>query len=682
MPTVGHVQVDDRVRRLHAVDPRRFIDVRSHPDGRFVARFDRAAFYAEAVGVLPRRRVACVELIVLLNGCIRLYHDGREQPLRLGTSDDLRGLADWSPLAFDDLQDASGVESAAWNDMWSRACAHLHADLLGWARSGDASQSAHRYNSAAAVERFGQLVQSMPMLAHVLYQADLEGILRGATRDVDGVLACPPLRIMDRVFTAMPGTRLPRGVDAPPVRASTPILKKWLKSDPAVCGRGLTSMQSLYVVCAALNATTTVERRRKDGSVVVEEVPCLDVNGIPKLGTDPLRWLLFNTAAEISVALASAVLQDPEAAARSVAEYGAGTLQLARTDPERAALEAGEVAERAALERGDAAEDATRAAVEAVERVRRTALHTTAASRAMARTISRLTDGRALCDWVLREIDAWQNRPEASAAERQRSASLGFARQSQAAEEWRRRTSVVLDEELEAHRDRRRVERLRRDRHEDHNAAGEAHRGAQAYADDIPDGQPFPVPVAPLEMRIVTASGTAYIMRWLQNRGELKRESEIMDHCVGRHFYYAQRAMAGQAFIYTGIEEQSGRTVFTAEFDAELRVHQVQGYGNYIRRPPEDCHAAIVEALAPYRALAREARDLLDVQLEPEMAEHLANYHALRDAHEQRLAAIRAENETRAARMRGEAEELAAAELAAHERRERDGEILTREFEF
>src|SRR5581483_604998 len=168
MPTVGHVQLDDRVRRVHVVDPRGFIDVRSDSDGRFAVHFDRAAFYGEAVVALPRRRVACVELTVLSNGCIHFYHDAREQPLRLGTSDDLRGLVDWSPLAFDDLQGASGVECTAWNDMWSRACAHLDADLVGWARSGDASQSAHRYNRAAEVERFGQLVQSMPMLAHVL----------------------------------------------------------------------------------------------------------------------------------------------------------------------------------------------------------------------------------------------------------------------------------------------------------------------------------------------------------------------------------------------------------------------------------------------------------------------------------------------------------------------------------
>jgi len=683
MPTVGHVRDPDRVRTLHAADPTRYVDVHADADGRLGVRFARAAFYEDVVGAAPRRPVATVELAVLPDRSLRLYHDARERPLRLGSSAQLRWLAGWSPLAFEDLHDAGGVESAAWDDMWARVLAHLDPDMVRWARGGDPAHSGSRYNTAVTVERFGQLVGSLPMLAHLVYQLDVDGVLPGAARDSDGVLAQPPLQVMDLFFARVRGARLPRGVSEPPSRAATPVLRKWLKADPLVCAEAVRSVESAYTVCVALNATTTEQRRLKDGRTTVEERPLLDVNGLPKLGDDAQRWTLFHAAAGINVALAAAVLKDPAAAERSVAEYGAATLQLAGIDAERAALEAGQAAERTALQRGETPEEAAGAAVQAVDTVRQTATHTVATARAMARVITRLADGRALCDWVLREMDAWQHRPEATADERLRSATLGFARQAQAAEEWRRRTTVVLDEELAAHRDRRRAERLRpgargAGRAIDAEGAG---RGAE-HVDEIPDDVPFPVPVSPLEMRIVTASETAYVVRWLRNRGELRRESEIMNHCVGRHFYYAQRAMAGQSFIYTGLDEQSGRTIFTAEFDDELRVVQVQGYGNYVRRPPDDCRPAIEEAIAPFRVLAREARDLLDAQLTPEMAQHAANFQALRQAHEERLAAIRAENEARAVRMQQEAEERAAVEVAGRERRERDAEVLALDFEF
>jgi hypothetical protein len=680
MPSVGRIRDEGRVRVVGGADPTRYIEVATHPDGRFSVRFSRAAFYREVVGATPRRPTATVELGVLPDRTVRLYHDGRERPVRLGTAEQLRWLTGWSPLAFEDLDDQGGVESAAWDDMWARTAAHVDPDLVRWARAGDPAQSGARYNAAVTIERYEQLVRSLPMLAHLVWHLDAEGVLPGATRDSDGVLALPPLQIVDLFFGHMRGARLPRGVSEPPSRASTPILKKWLRGDPLLCADAVRSVDSAYALCAVLNATTTEERRLRDGTVTAEERPALDVNGLPKLGEDRQRWTLFHAAAEINVALASAVLKDPSAAARSVSEYGAATLQIARTDPEQAALEAGHAAEQAALQRDEAPEEAARLAVQTVDAVRQTAAHTVATARSMARVITRLADGRALCDWVLREIDAWQRRPEATADERIRSATLGFARQAQAAEEWRRRVSVVLDEELEAFRERRRADRLRREVRVAEPVADVARR--RDYADDIPDDQPFPVPVAPLEMRIVAASGTAYVMRWLQNRGELKRESEIMDHCVGRHFYYAQRAMAAEAFIYTGIEERSGRTVFTAEFDGDLHVVQVQGFGNYVRRPPEDCRPAIEEALVPYRPLARQARDLLDAELAPELAQHAANVVALRQAHEQRLAAVRAENEAQAARIREEAEAHAAAEAAAVERRERDADMLAREFEF
>jgi hypothetical protein len=681
MPTVGHVRDEGRVHTLHSAEPSRFIDVHADTDGHFVVRFARADFYADVIGAAPRRHAATVDLVVSPDRTLRLCHDARERPVRLGTAQELRWLTGWSPLGFEDLHDAGGVECAAWDEMWARAAAHLDTELVRWALGGDPAQSGARYNTAVSVERFAQLVRSTPLLAHLVYQLDVEGVLPGAARDSEGLLALSPLEVIDRFFTCMRGARLPRGVTDPPLRATTPILKKWLKADPTMCTEAIRSVESAYTVCAALNATTTEPRRLKDGTTTVEERPVLDVNGLPKLGQDRQQWTLFHTAAEISVELAAAVLKDPAAADRSVSAFGAATLQLARTDPERAALEAGQDAEQAALQRGETPEEAARAADQAVDTVRRTASHTVAAARATARTITRLADGRGLCDWVLREVDAWQHRPEATADERLRSATLGFARQAQAAEEWRRRVTVVLDEELSAYRERRRERRLQRvaapaDRDND---IGRRH---QEYAEDIPDEQPFPVPVSPLEMRIVTANGTAYLMRWLQNRGELKRESEIMNHCVGRHFYYAQRAMAGQSFIYTGLEEQTGRTIFTAEFDDELRVVQVQGYSNYVRRPPEDCRPAIEEALAPFRVLAREARDLLDAELTPEMAQHAANFMALREAHEQRLAAVRAENEARAAEIRQQAEEHAAAEVAAMQRRERDAEALAREFEF
>ena len=536
-------------------DPALFLTQESDEAGGTRVAFDRGRFFRTVVGHDPRDPGDTVALAV--DGGDRhltVSWDGGDREPALGDAEVARVPARASIIGVVEAGDAR-AEQAIWNEMWERVSPHVDQQLLGFALGSDAARAANAYNVACTSIRFGQLARAVPVLAHLVFEFEQLGMLPGATVDTDGLLAKPHGEIARGLFAAASSRelgRLPQGVDARPQELSSPSLKRWLKVAPLDPDprHSLTPARAM-AICSSL-------AHGADGAG-------LDVNGLGKLGQDVRLWRLFHCAAEMSSILASSVLRDPKAALRAVEAYGS-------RGPRRAPEEGAPVSLPAVPEA----------------------------------TLRSLLDDRAFFDFVLAATQGWLDQPGLDDAERIRRRGLGFVRQNEEAEEWHRIARTTETQELQAARDGRRNRRLNamragRDRA---NENGPARRQPRVYEANIPPDLPFPTPISPIEFAVVAAE-RHFTARWLNDRGALQRESEVMDNCIGRFIIYSQRCLAGESICYTFLDDETGRTAATLELSADLDVIQIQGPRN--SPAPIGLRGVIERTLAPFQELANEA---------------------------------------------------------------------------